>query len=173
MRRPTANQKAFTLIEVIMAATVLAVGFTAVIQAVIMGADMIDTARKQQIAQQIIDGEIAYQRQRSWLAISFMPDGGSSVQIRVLDDGTSAVKDSSSGYTDTNYFILDDNVPLMAVAKGFTCNAAATRIRPTTGPVTFLSIMWTVTWTGHLGKLHTRTGVAFFGQNGLHLSYEK
>jgi hypothetical protein len=30
-----------------------------------------------------------------------------------------------------------------------------------------------VTWTGSLGRPHICTGVAYFAQNGLHLSYQR
>jgi len=178
MPRPTANQKAFTLIEVLMAATVLVVSFTAVIQAVTMGADLIDTARKQQIAEQIIEGEIAYLRTAPWVQIGSEYGVSDMLNrpfgIRIDDTGTSAISIASPPY-DVDHFSLDDNPALMAAAKGFTCQENATKLRPSSGPATatFLSITYTVTWTGYNGRTHTRTGVACFGQNGLHLSYQK
>ena len=176
MPSPTANQKAFTLIEVLMAATVLVVSFTAVIQAVTMGADLIDTAHKQQIAQQIIEGEIAYQRASSWAGIGLVAgiaDMQSSVyRIRVNAAGTSASDDTADIFNDLAHFSLADNTTLMAVAKGFTCQAATTNLR-SYGKPPMLAITYTVTWAGYLGRTHTRTGVAYFAQNGLHLSYQK
>ena len=64
----------------------------------------------------------------------------------------------------------------MLQAKNFTCQAAASYLRPASASpstVTFLSIKWTVTWNDSLNRPHTRTGVAHFGQNGLQLSYQK
>ena len=176
MPRPTANQKAFTLIEVLMAATVLVVSFTAVIQAVTTGADMIDTARKQQIAQQIIDGEIAYQRASSWAGIGLVAGIAdmlsSTYRIKVNADGTSATDDTADIFNDLAHFSLDSNPPLMAMAKGFTCQAETINIRPY-GQPPLLAITYTVTWTSSLGRTHTRTGVGYFAQNGLYLSYQK
>ena len=175
MPRLPANQKAFTLIEVLMAATVLVVSFTAVIQAVTTGADMIDTARKQQIAQQIIDEEIAHQRTLTW---DYVPDGilygvrdmadVASYRIWVNSDGTIG---NDPGSRVPDHFALPNNANLIAVAKGFSCQAVGTYLRsPPTG---FVSVTYTVTWTGYLGRTHTRTGVAYLAQNGLHLSYQR
>jgi len=181
LRRPT-SQKAFTLIEVLMAMTVLVVSFTAVIQAVTLGADMIDTARKQQIAQQIIDGEIALQRTSTWLwspgiypagVVGIQEMGNSVYSITVNNTGTAVTDNTSNGRNDWDYFILDNNTELLKQAKGFTCQAKALGIRPMTGTVDMIAITWTVTWLGASGRPHTLTGVSYFSKNGLHLSYQK
>lgn len=173
MPRLPNSQKAFTLIEVLMAATVLVVGFTAVIQAVTVGSEMIDTARKQQIAQQIIDGEIARQRTLTW--------AGTPTQLGILamlnsptfriwvNDDTSIGYDPVGAIGVPAYFSLTANTSLKAVAKGFTCQADTTNVRSGT----MLSITYTVTWRVSPTRVHTRKGVAYFVQNGLHLSYQK
>ncbi len=172
-RQPT-SQKAFTLIEVMLAATILLVSFTAVIQAVTIGAEMIDTARKQQIAQQIIEGEMNYQKSIPWnggsgYGISVMPD--SIFRIRVNDDGTDVVDDTANGYVDGLRFGLDDNPALLAAAKGFTVQAESAN-EVSSGPP-LIGIVWTVIWTSTTGRVHTRTGKGYYSENGLFLSYRK
>lgn len=169
---PTASPKAFTLIEVMMASTILVVSFSAIITAVSRGAEMIDTARKQQIAQQIIEGEIAFQRTSPWdwsagqsgiLEMVNSPYG-----ITVNDTGTAVINDSAN---DHHHFVLDNNPALMGQAQGFTCRTQATNLRVSGTPM--LAITWTVSWTSSSGRVHTRTGVSHLAPNGLHLSYQR
>jgi len=160
MPRQPDSQKAFTLIEVLMAATVLVVSFTAVIQAVTVGADMIDTARKQQIAQQIIENEISGLRLDRWSTITSLVN--STMYTTAVNTTGTAV----SG--DTTQFKLGNNAPLMLQAKGFTITEIANDVR-----TDFRTITYKVNWTGSGGRAHTRTGVAYFGKNGLQLSYQK
>lgn len=167
MLRHPASQKAFTLIEVLMAATVLVVSFTAVIQAVTMGAEMIDTARKQQIAQQIIEGEINGLRLGNWSDITNLADGTTY---------TATINSTGNSITDTIHFKLGNNPDLMLQAKSFSCQVVASYLRPasaTSSTVTFLSVTYQVSWTSTSNRTHARTNTAFFGQNGLHLSYQK
>ena len=48
------NRSGFTLVEVALAATILLVGFAGMAEALIIGSEMLDTARKQTIAAQIM-----------------------------------------------------------------------------------------------------------------------
>ena len=172
--RLPANQKAFTLIEVMLAATVLLVSFTGVIQAVTIGSEMIDTARKQQIAQQIIEGEMTYQRTTPWATsgsaygLSSMPD--STFRIKVNDAGTAVIDDTANGYDDLLRFGLDDNPALMAAAKGFTCQVES---GVEAGPPSLIGIVWTVTWTSTAGRVHTRIAKGYYSEYGLFMSYRK
>ena len=196
MPRPAALQKAYTLIEVMMAAAVLVVSFVAVMQAVITGADLLDTARKQQIAQQIIDNEIGALRLGAWSNIATLANG-TAYSITVNTDGVTYIYSENASLLPPTYsrFALGNNSDLLLQAKGFTCQAGPvppapapatpSYLRPsgaTPTTVTFLSITYTVTWystwtgpvlTSTAGRMHTRTGIAYFGQNGLNLSYQK
>ena len=60
MKSAASNRPAqgFTLIEVMMAATILVVGFIGMIQTMSVSSTMMDAARRQTLASQIIDLEI-------------------------------------------------------------------------------------------------------------------
>lgn len=76
MKYPTQrfrSTRAFTLFEVAIAAVVMVAGLVGMMQAVINGSEMLDTARKQTIAVQIIDGAIDQVRAANWTQISAMP----------------------------------------------------------------------------------------------------
>jgi len=142
-----------------MAMTVLVVSFTAVIQAVTIGADMIDTARKQQIAQQIIENEINGLRLQPWTSVTNLVNNTTY---------TTAVNATGTAISDTTHFTLGDNTNLMMQAKEFILTETATDIRPD-----FRQISYSITWTGSGGRTHIRAGLAYFGKNGLNLSYQK
>lgn len=163
----------FTLIEVMMASAILVVGFTGLIQAITIGSEALDTARKQQVATQIMDAEIERLRSGPWSIIAGLAAGGS-----LTIDSSGAISGDTTGFALTNYTAAgsDDNLGLAALARGFTCSFVRTRLRPasaTSGTVTYLRIDYTVSWTGNTGRVYRRSTPAFFGRNGLHLSYQK
>jgi len=130
------SQAGFTLIEVGMGALILVVGFIGLIQAVTIGTQMMDTARKQQIAMQIIDAELEWLRSQN---DSFIPAPSTSATISV--DFTGATPATAGN------FHLDDNAVLLAQAKGFTVTMTRTNVR-----TNFEKITYVVTWTGATGR---------------------
>ncbi|MFA5058658.1 MAG: prepilin-type N-terminal cleavage/methylation domain-containing protein, partial [Opitutaceae bacterium] len=60
----------FTLIEVALAATILGVAFVGMVEALAIGSEMLDTARKQTIAAQIMQAEAEYLRMQSWTTVN-------------------------------------------------------------------------------------------------------
>jgi Tfp pilus assembly protein PilV len=167
MSRLRRNPRAFSLIEVMMGATILVVGFIGLIQAITLNSAMLDTARKQQIAAQIIDGEFEALHSASWSSVSALADG-TTYTITVDSAG------NASG--STSRFELDNNTQLLALAGGFQCSLTSSWLRPSgasAGTVTFLKITCSVTWTGNTGHVYTRSTDAYFGKYGLNLSYQK
>ncbi|MEJ1972725.1 MAG: prepilin-type N-terminal cleavage/methylation domain-containing protein [Lacunisphaera sp.] len=68
--------KGFTIIEVMMAAVILVVGFMGMIQAITIGSEMLATARRQTLAAQIITHEIEQLRLKDWsTVITVLPAG--------------------------------------------------------------------------------------------------
>lgn len=156
-----------------MGATILLVGFIGIVQAVSVGSEATDTARKQQIAIQIIDSEIERLRSGPWSSLSGLAASGT---INIATDGS--VTGDTTRFALTNYTATttDDNLALSALAPGFSCTYARTWLRPTAATastVTFISVTYTLTWTSNTGHTYSRSERAFFGRNGLHLSYQK
>jgi Tfp pilus assembly protein PilV len=102
------SQAGFTLIEVGMASLILVVGFIGMIQAVTIGTQMLDTARKQQIAMQIIDGEIEYRRAGSLATLAALT---SAQDYTITVDAT-----GSSATGDTGQFLLSNNTLLLFIS---------------------------------------------------------
>jgi uncharacterized protein (TIGR02598 family) len=167
------KNRGFTLVEVMMAMAVVVVGVVGLMQAVTIGSETLDTTRKQQVAMRIVESELDRLRGGDWTTIANLP---SSATITVNTAG------AISG--DTVYFALsnftataaDDNTALSTQAGGFSCSLAATRARPTgasAATVTFVKLVYTVTWKSNGGRNHTRTIETYLGKNGLHLSRQQ
>ena len=67
------SQAGFTLIEVGMAALILVVGFIGMIRAMTFTAGLMDHARRQTIAAQILTHEIEQLRLENWATITALP----------------------------------------------------------------------------------------------------
>src|SRR4051794_13667365 len=68
-KRTFHSASAFTLVEVLLAAAVMLVGVIGMIHAITLGSEMLDTARKQTIATQIMHGELEKIRLTDWAEI--------------------------------------------------------------------------------------------------------
>lgn len=156
-----------------MALAIVVVGVVGMMQALTIGAEALDTTRKQQVALQLAEGEIARLRAGAWATIANLP-------------GTAAISINQAGVIsgDTNRFALsnytaavaDDDTVQSAQAKGFTCRFTATRLRPTAATastVSYVKVVYTISWTSATGRAHSRRIETYFGRNGLHLSYQQ
>lgn len=156
-----------------MGATILVVGFIGLIQAVTIGSETLDTARKQQIAEQLVAYEIEQMRSGPWSNIANLP---ASASITISNTGVASGNEVDFAICAFSSSNADDNTALLAVAKGFTLSYARTRLRPTgatASSVTYLKFVYTVSWTSNTGRAYTRTTETYYGLNGLHLSYQR
>lgn len=156
-----------------MAATILVVGFIGMIQAITIGSEALDTARKQQVATQIMDAEFESLRDNPWSTIANVASTGT-----IIIDTTGAISGNTTSFALSNYTASsgDDNTALSALAKGFTCSYTRTYLRPgsaTASTVTFLQLVYTISWKSNTGRAYSRSAQASFGENGLHLSYQR
>jgi Tfp pilus assembly protein PilV len=163
----------FSIVEVMMATTILLVGFIGLIQALTITSESLDTARKQQVAQQIVAGEIEKLRGRAWSNIANLPATGT---IAVGSAG--ALTGDLASFALSNYTATtsDDNLTLARLANGFTCALARTYLRPsgaTATNATYVKLVYTVTWTSATGRSHRHTFETYLGKSGLHLSYQQ
>jgi type II secretory pathway pseudopilin PulG len=150
--RPRAD--AFTLVEVMVAAAVMVLGLVGMIQAVVSGSEMLDVARKQTVAMQIIHGQIDNIRLSNWTTVSALADYEAAVDA--TDQSTNIAKG----------FVFGSNLP--TVGKGFKCARAITAPKTNLVQVTF-----TVKWTGKSGRSYARTGSTYVSKNGLYVTYQR
>jgi hypothetical protein len=131
---------------------ILVVGVIGMIQALSAGSEMLDVARKQTIATQIIHGEIDKLRLSSWPTVKNLSRTSTAVSI-----------DSS----------------LSSMSQNFQCSRIIDDVSPD-GSGTLLRITFTVTWTAATGSTqrlvgtsYSRSGYTYFGQYGLYVSYQR
>ena len=139
----------FTLIEVALAATILGVAFVGMVEALAIGSEMLDTARKQTIAAQIMQAEAEYLRMQPWSTISSLAS-------------TSA--DSLSNYSD----FASTNLATFA--------GTSFKFSRTVNTDPHANLRWitmTVSWTSITGKAHQRSSNLYIGKYGLNVSYQK
>jgi Tfp pilus assembly protein PilV len=158
----------FSVIEVMMATTILLVGFVGVIQAITIGSESVDTARKQYLAHQVITAEIEKLRGSAWTTLANLP---ASATITISPSGTVSGDSSSFALS-----AAGSSTSLATLARGFTCSFTRTRLRPTAATastVTFVKVVYAVSWTSNTGRAHSYTMESYFGMNGLHLSHQQ
>lgn len=160
MRSHLKIRSGFTLVEVALAATILLVGFAGMAEALIIGSKMLDTARKQTIAAQIMQAEIEYLRLKDWTTIqNLLPTSG---------------PDFLSNYPD----FAQTNLALITGTKfKFSRSVNSdphSNLRWITMTVSWTSLneSWT-TATLARGTLHTRSCNVYIGKYGLNVSYQK
>lgn len=146
--------RAFTLIEVALASTVLALGLVGAIQVILSGREMLDVAAKQSIALQIIRGQMEQLRLADWNKVSAF--GGSAT---AAVDAADQASNLSAG------FVFGSNLP--AISATFQCTRTIADVRTDLKQVTY-----TVTWRGYKGRTYSRSASTFFGRNGLYVSYQ-
>jgi Tfp pilus assembly protein PilV len=159
----------FTLIEVALAATILLVGFAGMIEALAVGTEMLDTARKQTIAAQVIQGEIEYLRmQDTWGMLKNLTN---QAQIPLTTDPANPNNNyhhlaGSSATTRTSLA----NIPYRSLTYGW--DVTTVRSDGSGNPI-LLQVTITVKWASITGKLHSRSSSVYLGKYGLNVSYQK
>jgi prepilin-type N-terminal cleavage/methylation domain-containing protein len=163
----------FTLLEVMMATTILLVGFIGLMQAITLGSESLDIARRQQVAAQLLNLELERLRGSRWADIAALP-----ATATITIDAAGGITGDTTAFALSNFTATtaDDNTALSSQARGYTCTLTATRLRPaaaTAATVTFVKLVYTVTWVGNTGSTYTRQAETYLGRNGLHLSYQQ
>ncbi|MCX6951993.1 MAG: hypothetical protein NTV51_07485 [Verrucomicrobia bacterium] len=155
----------FTVIEVMMATLILMVGFIGLIEAVTVTSTTMDHARRQTLATQIINHEIEELYLATWSTISALPTASTTLTI--------------DSQFDAARLALGDNNTANAVVR-FTLTRTVTNPDPVTN---IREVNFTVTWVvtssrltsggARLTTTHTCANSAWYGKNGLHLSYRQ
>jgi Tfp pilus assembly protein PilV len=151
------SKRAFTLVEVMMASLILIVGFVGMIEAVALSSSMMNHARRQTLATQIINHEIAKLRMVDWTTINALPTASTAVTI----DSQFSTAIASSGAT-------------FSLARTVTNPNPVTNIR---------EVNFTVTWVVTTSRLdssgnrltftYQRSNSAWYGKYGLNLTYQR
>ena len=165
------HQSGFTLVEVMMASLILVVGFIGMIEAMALSSRMLDHARRQSLASQMINHEIEKLRFAPWVTtngitgISNLPTASTAITIdSQFDQARAALGDSQTANTTVAF----------SMTRAVTSPDPVTNIREVT---------FTVTWTvrtirlDSLGNVltftYSRSNSAWFGKYGLNLSYQR
>jgi prepilin-type N-terminal cleavage/methylation domain-containing protein len=173
-RQPPAPSlaKGFTIVEVMVASVILVVGFMGMIRAVTTGSEMLATARRQNIAAQIITHETEKLRLKDWTYLS-----------------TTLASSTATAYVSD---LTDINTAI--AGSGVVFNLATTVSTPTTD---LREVTFTVTWTksgtsneanaatgswlqrlsfsgaAPINRTYTRSSTAYFGKYGLNLNIQR
>jgi Tfp pilus assembly protein PilV len=193
------NQKpgirGFTIMEVALAATVLAFTLVGTIGVVESGSQMLDLSRKQTLAAQILHGEIDQLRLQSWAAIAGEPPANTAFSTfysgtQVGYSGPSGLLTTpGNGYPATTT-LTSSNDPSFArfvasypqTAHIFTLTRTVTCIEPAqnnSNPTAYasapllLQVTFTISWKGVSGVTYTRSSTTLVGSNGLSVAYQR
>ncbi|MEO6873487.1 MAG: hypothetical protein ABI222_01560 [Opitutaceae bacterium] len=180
----------FTLVDVMMGATILVVGLVGLIEAVLIGSEMQATARRQTTASQIVSNEIELLRLQDWATISALPAGTTSLAAwngATLYHITDLVSFGGSWFRciASNTGQSTANLSYWAIYSGPIAStgidsAATFGVSRTvaTGPNGLVEMTFTVTWVtkpsgSPVSRTYTRIATAYFGQYGLNLTYRR
>jgi len=148
---PVQSERGFTIVEAIMAAIILVVGFLGMIQAITIGSEMQATARRETLAAQIINHEFEKLRFKDWSYISGLTT--TSTTVTIDSQFTAAVAASGATFTLTRTLSADPYATIREV--NFT-------------------VTWTVRPSGiSTSRTYTRASSAWFGQYGLNMTYQR
>ena len=103
-----------------LAAVVMALALVGMIQVIVSGSEMLDVARKQTIAMQVIHGQIEQIKLRSWSEISALP-ATRTVWVDGSDHG------GSQSWNINASFIFGNNLPKLA--QKFQCTRTVTSVK--------------------------------------------
>ena len=158
-RPPRKRCDAFTLVEVMLAGAVLALALVGMIQVIVSGSEMLDVARKQTIAMQIIHGQIDQIRLRDWNEVSALA-ASQTVWVDASDNSGNQSNNIAAG------FVFGSKLP--AISQKFRCTRTISTVR-----TDLKQVSYTVSWKGNTGRAYTRTGSTYVGKNGLYVSYQR
>lgn len=114
-RKRRDEKRAFTLLEVMMAAAVMLAGIMGMTQVIISGSEMVDLSRKQTIATQIIHSEIDKLHLSDWTTVNALPTASTTITI---------------------------NTSFQSIASGFTCKRSISSVKTDLKKITF-TVTWT------------------------------
>lgn len=148
-----------------MASTVLLVGFVGMMQTILIGAEMLASARRQNLAAQILSHEVEMLRLLSWSEITALPTG-QPVPTQLTVDSQFSAAITAVGLRASSPWQSNDTLKL---TRTFTTPDPDTDLR---------EVNFTLTWTmqpsgGAAVRTYTRKLSAYYSKHGLNLSYQR
>jgi hypothetical protein len=145
----------FTIMEVAMAATVLALTLVGMIQVVDSGSEMLDLSRKQTIAAQILQDEINQLHLLTWTEVTSLTSATTNISADSTFTTFAAQMGGHFPFTGTRTVVVLEPAP------------------PSANPTLLVQVTYTVTWKGVTGHTYTRTSTTYVGKNGLNVAYQR
>lgn len=171
----------FTIVEVMMAATILVVGFVGMIQAVTIGSEMLATARRQTLAAQILEHEIGKLKLLPWDVTTAAPNelcinDLTTVTTTVAIDPYFETSIAACGLTSSDITLSRTTAEVTTDLKEVTFTLTWTKSGSSTAAAEA-----TGNWVDQLafyrpaaiGRIYTRKSTALFGKYGLNLSTQR
>ncbi|HKM54490.1 MAG TPA: hypothetical protein VJY33_13855 [Isosphaeraceae bacterium] len=155
----------FTIMEVAMAATVLALTLVGMIQVIDSGSEMLDLSRKQTIAGQILHSEIDQVRLQNWTTLTAYQAGPTQFTTTAGPNYDPVLAGFSQQLGGTFPFALIRTVSCIEPPGN---PGPPYAVQPLLLQVTF-----TVSWIGVTGHSYSRTSTTYVGQNGLSSAYQR
>ncbi len=154
-RHPFGRHSGFSIVEVMMASSVLVLGITTAILTLQSGMRVIDTARNMTLAAQVMQSEMEVLRLQNWGQITTLQAGTNPYTVpasETITTGTSTTLDTT----------------LTGIANRFTCVRTISDI---SGRTNIKLISLTTSWSGVDGRPHRLTYETRYAKNGLSDSF--
>jgi type II secretory pathway pseudopilin PulG len=146
-RRPRRSRSGFTVVEVAIAAAVMALAISGSIIVLQTGFKSIDNARNTTLASQIIQSEMERIRLLNWSDVDSLPSSEAIVISDIFPPGTTTTSLNSR----------------------FTATRVCGYVTGKANEMKYITI--TVSWTGIDGLTHTRSTTGYYCKNGLYDYY--
>lgn len=170
------SSQGFTIMEVALAATVLALTLTGMIGVIESGTSTLDLSRKQTIAGQILHQEIDNLRLQSWATIVGYPQSPASTPMSIIPPPSTP---AGSAYDPilanfSQQLAGNYNYPTFSSTLATSISFPYTVIRTVT-PIapTLLQVTFTISWTGLTGHIYLRSSTTYVTQYGINVSYQR
>lgn len=153
-RRTAAGSPGFSILEVMLGATIMVLGIVTSITALQYGMRSVDTARNMTLAAQIMQSEVEILRLQNWSQISALPASANVDPSTMITTGTATPLDAT----------------LTAIAARFTCTREVSNVTGKTdlsGAPNMKLITLTVAWTALDGRPHALKFQTRYAKNGL------
>ncbi len=172
VRAPGAGRPAgFTIVEVMMAAVILVVGFLGMIQAITIGSEMLATAQRQTLAGQILDHEIGKLRLDPWSTISALSDSAATAYTSDQTAINTAITSSGVVFR-LEVDVTDLTTDLREITLTVTWTKSGTTTAATTATGSWLQRL-SFSSAAPISRTYTRKTTAYFGKYGLNLNVQR